>query len=348
MEFVCYSDWDQLPESANELFAEGEKESVFFSRLWIENLANNVLNDDQLMVLACVVNEDCVLAILPLMKRTSESWSSLSNIYSSLYTLLLKENNQEEALKCLAQGLSELPFKTLRLEPVAENDSNIHGLQRAMESLGFYCHRSFHFFNWIYRLQGQSIEDYMAARPARVRNTLARKQRRLEREHNYDIRLFTGGNLEQALADYNAIFKASWKGHDLFAGFIESLLDRLSGPGWLRLAILYIEGQPVAAQLWFVVHGKASIFRLAYDEAWKRYSPGSILTSYLMEHVIEIDKVEEIDFLMGNDRYKQEWMSECRKRWRLVCVNRNKPTGRTYIFFAWMKNLLTRQKEQLV
>ena len=37
-----------------------------------------------------------------------------------------------------------------------------------------------------------------------------------------------------------------------------------------------------AAQLWFFVQGKASIFRLAYDEEWKRYSPGSILTAYLM------------------------------------------------------------------
>lgn len=346
MEFVCYTDWDQLPESANALFAKGEKESIFFSRLWIENLANNALNDDQVMLLACVVEGDCVLAILPLMKRTSESWSSLSNIYSSLYTLLLAQNNQQEILTCLAQGLSELPFKTLRLEPVAENDRNIQSLQRAMESFGFYCHRSFHFFNWIYRLQGQSFEDYMAARPGRVRNTLARKQRKLEREHGYDIRLFTGGNLQQVLADYNAIYRVSWKGHELFGGFIESLLRRLSEPGWLRLAILYIEGQPVAAQLWFVVHGKASIFRLAYDEAWKSYSPGSILTSYLMQHVIETDNVEEIDFLMGNDRYKQEWMSECRKRCRLVCLNKHKPKGRVHLFAASLKDLLRRLKGQ--
>lgn len=348
MEFVCYSDWGQLPESANALFAKGEKESVFFSRLWFENLTNNALNDDQVMLLACVVEENCVLAILPLMKRTSESWSSLSNIYSSLYTLLLAEKNQQDVLSCLAHGLSELPFKTLRLEPVAENDRNINKLQWAMESFGFYCHRSFHFFNWIYRLQDQSFKDYMAARPARVRNTLARKQRKLEREHGYDIRLFTGGNLEQALADYNAIYRVSWKGHELFGGFIESLLGKLSEPGWLRLAILYIQGQPVAAQLWFVVHGKASIFRLAYDEAWKHYSPGSILTSYLMEHVIDTDKVGEIDFLMGNDRYKQEWMSVCRKRWRLVCVNKHKPKGKVYLFLAWLKDLFRRLKGQVV
>ena len=69
---------------------------------------------------------------------------------------------------------------------------------------------------------------------------------------------------------------------------------------------------------------KASIFRLAYDEAWKRYSPGSILTAYLMQYVIDIDKVEEIGFLTGNEAYKQDWMSERRQRWRLVLVKPQK------------------------
>ena len=95
----------------------------------------------------------------------------------------------------------------------------------------------------------------------------------------------------------------------------------------MRLAILYIEDKPAAAQFWFVAHGKASIFKLVYDEAWKQYSPGSILISYLMEHVIEIDKVGEIDFLTGNDAYKQDWMSERRQRWSVSFYKANKPRG---------------------
>jgi len=65
-----------------------------------------------------------------------------------------------------------------------------------------------------------------------------------------------------------------------------------------------------------------------------------------MQHVIETDNVEEIDFLMGNDRYKQEWMSECRKRCRLVCVNKHKPKGRVHLFAASLKDLLRRLKGQ--
>jgi hypothetical protein len=31
MKFVCYSYWDQLPDSANALFEQAEKDSIFFS-----------------------------------------------------------------------------------------------------------------------------------------------------------------------------------------------------------------------------------------------------------------------------------------------------------------------------
>lgn len=345
MEFVCYTDWDSLPESANVLFEQGEKESIFCSRQWFENLAATALEDDQSMLLACVVEEGKVMAILPLMHRTSEYLYSLSHNYTSRYTLLLADEDQQEILKGLAQGLRQLPLKGLRLGPVAENDSNMNRLQQAMESAGFECYRDFRFFNWIHRLKGQSFEEYMAARPGRVRNTIARKHRKLEREHGYDIRLFTGDDLQQAMTDYNTAYKASWKANELFGGFIEGLVRGLSEPGWLRLAILYIDGQPAAAQLWFVAHGKASIFKLVYDQAWKQYSPGSILTRYLMKYVIVSDKVEEIDFLTGNDAYKQDWMSERSEYWGLSCVNRREPRGRIYSFLAPLKDLLRRRND---
>jgi hypothetical protein len=299
---------------------------VFFSKPWFENLARNGLEDGQTALLACVLEADTVLAILPLLRRDSENCHSLKHLYTSLYTLLLEEGRQQDILRCLVKGLRQLPVYSLYLDPVAKNDSILHGLQQAMESSGFSCHRSFCFYNWIHRLQGQSFAEYMAERPARVRNTVARKKRKLDREHGYHIRLFTSSNLEKAIADYNAVYTASWKVNEVFEEFVKGLAERFSEPGWLRLAILYIEDQPAAAQLWFVAHGKASIFKLAYDEAWKKYSPGSILIAYLMEHVIDMDKVEEIDFLTGNEAYKQDWMSERRERWRLCCGNRPRST----------------------
>jgi hypothetical protein len=344
MEFACYADWDRLPESADTLFAMAEKESIFFSRPWFENLVRHALAENQSMLLACVVEEAHVLAMLPLMKDSGGHWQSLGHLYTSLYTLLLAQSDRESVLKCLVEGLYERQIYSLRLDPVADNDRNMQSLERAMEACGYACHRYFRFYNWIHRLQGQTFDDYMAARPARVRNTIARKRRKLEREHGYRIRLYTDNDLQQGIADYNAVYQASWKAKELFGNFVEGLAEKLSGQGWLRLAILYIDEKPAAAQFWFVVHGKASIFRLVYDEAWKQYSPGSILTSYLMKQVIDIDKVIEIDFLTGNDAYKQDWMSERRERRGLYCGMIQKPESMHASAFGSLKGWVMRLK----
>ena len=294
------------------------------------------------MLLACVVDNDHVLAILPLIRRSSETLQSLRNRHTAQYSLLLAEHDQPQILDCLAEGLSQLPFQALRLEPVAENNDNINSLQQSLESLGFTCHRSFSSYNWVHQLAGQSYADYLAERPAWLRSTIARKRRKLEREQGFEIRLYSGDDLEQVKADYNAIYQASWKANELIEGYLEDLLLSFAAAGWLRLAILTISGQPAAAQIWFVAHGKASIFRLVYDDAWKDYSPGTILTDYLVKHVIEVDRVDEIDFLTGNDAYKQHWMSERRQRWALVCIRDRETLSRGNPFIELLQGLLKR------
>ena len=318
MEFVCYTDWDQLPASAEALFDRGEEISLFFSRRWFATLAEHALDTGQQVLLACVVDQGRVVAALPLRGDGSGAWHALSTFYTSLFTLLLSDENQPAAVDCLAEGLGTLPLQSLRLEPVADDDPGIRLLQQAMEKNGFENHRLFHFVNWSHRLHGDSFEQYFAGRPTWLRNTIARKGRKLQREHECEIRLYTAKELEPALTDYGAVYKASWKGGERFSDFVPALVHTTAAAGWLRLGILYIDGQPAAAQIWFVVHGKASIFRLVYDERWQRYSPGSILTSHLMEHVIDQDRVRSIDFLTGDERYKQDWMSERKERWRQV------------------------------
>lgn len=343
MKFECYTNWAQLPEHANVLFAQAEKDSVFFSRPWFESLTFAALDDDQKIMLACVEDGDKVMAILPLMTRGGKACHSLRHGFSPLFTLLLANDNQQQVLACLAQGLSQLSVTGFLLEPVSKDDSKLNGLKWAMETTGFNCDYTFRAYNWIYRLQGQSYREYIAGRPTSLRNTIARKQRKLEREHGYQIKLFKGDDALQHMSDYYAVYNASWKQNEINnAGFLHSFVTRFSKKGWARLAILYVNEQPVAAQLWFVCNGKASIFRLAYDKTWRNYSIGSILTNFLMEYVIEIDKVSEVDFLTGNDAYKQDWMSERNERYVLSCIKKKKTARKDESVIKSKKSMLQR------
>jgi len=345
-----------LPDSAATLFDQCSKVSMFFTRKWFETLSATALEEGQSLLLAAVVDEQSVdgtsvddteadkprlLALLPMLESGDEHWRSCSHRYTALYSLLLAEDRQDDILDCLADGLVQLPFRTLRLEPVADDDSNLIKLQATLESYGFECHRNFFFYNWYHLTRGQSFDEYMADRPAKLRNTITRKRRKLERERDLSIRMYRGSDVEQALADYHAAYSSSWKAYEQYASLLDALAINLAMPDWTRLAVLYIDGEAAAAQLWFVVQGKASIFRLAYDEAWKQYSPGSILTAWLMQYVIDTDGVEEIDFLTGNESYKQDWMSERRTRSRMVLGKKRGASDKPGIFWSMIRRLFS-------
>jgi len=352
MKFARYSDWNQLPESASALFRQREKDSVFFSRSWFECLTANALEIGHTLVLACVVAEamdgDKVMAILPLMeiantRTNNKTWYSLKHGFTPHYSFLLADDEQETVLSCLAQALNQLQINGLLLEPVADDDYALNSLRRHLEQSGFSCNHIFRHYNWIYRLQGKSYKEYIADRPARLRNTISRKQRKLQREHGYEIRFYTGEEVLQHMADYYVVYDASWKQNEIKnADFQDCFVEKFTQAesSWSRLAILYVKEQPIAAQLWFVHHKKASIFRLAYDKAWRHYSTGSILTSFLMEYVIDTDKVNEIDFLTGNDAYKQDWMSERRERFLLSCVKSIIPPSGYERFIQSLRRML--------
>jgi hypothetical protein len=216
VEFHCYTDWDELPAGADDLFREAEHHSLFFSRRWFETLFRFGLEADQQLAIACVSQDDRVVALLPLRIAADGHWHALSTFYSSLFSVLLANAEHDEALSCLATGLAGLPLRSLSIEPIADDDAHIEALGQAMAHHGFEVQRLFRFVNWSHRIQGQSFKAYLADRPSRLRNTIARKQRKLAREHDLRMELIVDGPTEQVLADYGRVFKASWKDGERF------------------------------------------------------------------------------------------------------------------------------------
>ena len=51
------------------------------------------------------------------------------------------------------------------------------------------------------------------------------------------------------------------------------------------------------------------------------------MTAHLIEHSLEQDRVTAIDYLSGDDPYKQTWMSGRRERVGLIACNLGNPRG---------------------
>jgi CelD/BcsL family acetyltransferase involved in cellulose biosynthesis len=138
----------------------------------------------------------------------------------------------------------------------------------------------------------------------------------------------TGGDgLESAVRAYEKIYNSSWKTPEPFPKFMPGLLRAFAKEGWLRLGVAYVDEEPAAAQVWFLANGVASIYKIAYDQKFKDLSVGSFLTMHMIRAAIDAEKVQEIDYLTGDDQYKRDWMSQRRERWGILAMNPRTPKG---------------------
>ena len=193
---------------------------------------------------------------------------------------------------------------------------------------GFAVRPHFHFGQWFEPTAGDSYAAYLARRPGQLRNTLKRHQNKAAREAKLEFTLVTAAaEVPAAVADYEAIYATSWKEPEPHPRFIGGLARAAAEAGALRLGVLRLNGAPAAAQLWLVAGGRATIFKLAHDERWKPFSPGTLLTARMLEYALDVDRVAEIDYGRGDDDYKKLWLTERRECWGIAAYNRRTARG---------------------
>ncbi|HEB66747.1 MAG TPA: GNAT family N-acetyltransferase [Gammaproteobacteria bacterium] len=269
---------------------------------------------------------------------------SPSNYYTAHFEPLRLPGGEDGRLYAgLLRGLDRagLPWDELRLEPLAPEGRAYDALHEALAAAGYAWRADKCHTNWYLEVGQGGYEVYERRLPSRLRNTIRRQRARLERERACEIRIAdTPEGVAASLGDYERVYERSWKPAEGNVLFIRDILERFAARGWARLAVLYVDGEAAAAQIWFVKDATASIFKLSYVPDYARYSPGTLLTAAMMRRVIDEEGVEVVDFLTGDDAYKKDWMSHRRDRYSLRIFNR---TARGRLAGLWntrVKDLL--------
>jgi CelD/BcsL family acetyltransferase involved in cellulose biosynthesis len=150
----------------------------------------------------------------------------------------------------------------------------------------------------------------------------------------------------EAWTDYEAVYRASWKPEEGSFPFLRALAEQEGAAGTLRLGIARRDGTPVAAQLWLVENRKATIHKLAYTEAAKSLSPGTLLSVAMFRHVLDQDRVELIDYGTGDEAYKADWMDERQELWQLTAHNPRTLKGLAGAAKASLSKLVRRSRSR--
>jgi ribosomal protein S18 acetylase RimI-like enzyme len=198
-----------------------------------------------------------------------------------------------------------------------------------LRKAGFGTHPFSQYENWYTVPSGKTFETYFSERSSQLRNTVTRKQKKLEKTHRAEIKIVRhqSEGLEAAVRDFTHIYNRSWKRPEPFPAFIPTLAAVCAKLGTLRLGVLYVDGKPAAAQLWITTERKAIIYKLAYDEEYRDQGVGSILSREMFRIAIDEDHVSEIDYGVGSELYKKEWMSSIRKIEGVEAYNRKTLMG---------------------
>jgi hypothetical protein len=136
-----------------------------------------------------------------------------------------------------------------------------------------------HFGRWWEDLGGRGWDAYLASRDGALRETVRRKTARLARA-GAGFEIVPAAEIERGIADYESVHAASWKEPEPFPAFQPLLMRNLARAGWLRLAVCRLDGAPIAAQIWTVIAGRATVLKLAHHAAFDRDSPGTALTAF--------------------------------------------------------------------
>jgi hypothetical protein len=219
------------------------------------------------------------------------------------------------------------------LHPIHQHSDAYPLVLQAFSQAGMAVDNYFCSANWSLQMNQRNYRQYFDSLPSRLRHTLTRKAAQLKKNRQLRMEIVTSEtDAQNRIADYLHIYERSWKNQEPFPEFIPGWILESARQQWLRLGIAYLDEQAVAAQIWLVEQNnkqkKASIYKLAHDQHYDRTSVGSLLTEHLMQHVIDVDQVDEVDFLHGDEKYKQDWMSRRSEYRGIVAYNRKTLKGR--------------------
>jgi CelD/BcsL family acetyltransferase involved in cellulose biosynthesis len=164
-----------------------------------------------------------------------------------------------------------------------------------------------------------SWETYLANRSRNFRSQLGRKLRALERNHEVRFRRTQAApELASDLETFFRLHDARWKSRGgstsasertrkFHADFTAAALER----GWLRLWLMEVDGDSVAAWYGWRLGERYSYYLAGFEPRWSDASVGLLLLAHTVHEAID-EAASEYDLLLGEESYKQRFATGTR------------------------------------
>ena len=167
-----------------------------------------------------------------------------------------------------------------------------------------------------------AFDDLLGMRSPNLRSQWRRKARSIERTGRARFRVVCDGRtLARDLDALLRVEASGWKGagdsaivssastERLYRSFAAEAAER----GWLRLYLLELDDEVIAADLGCAIGGVGFLLKTGFDQRHSRHSPGLVLRGQVLRVSIE-EGLHGYDFLGGAEAYKLRWTDQLRPR----------------------------------
>jgi len=176
-------------------------------------------------------------------------------------------------------------------------------------------------------------DRYQSSLSRNFRSNQRKAANKLRKLEGVETAFITGQDASSAqLSEFIPVEASGWKGRsgtaiqksrDLIA-FYTTLTTRLADAGWLEWHFLRAEGQAIAANLAVRFNRSIFVWKLGYDEDYRRYSPGGMLFQALLDRAFADPDVDEIN-LLTNEPWYDNWRMKEREFYRIRFYKKQRP-----------------------
>lgn len=167
--------------------------------------------------------------------------------------------------------------------------------------------------HWRAALPG-SLDEFLAGRSRRRRESVRRYSRRLEKAYGDDVRVEVvrdRAGLDALLADTKLIHRETYQ-HVLGVGFSDERVQRrltelAVDRGWFRGYMLYLRDKPVAFWHGNTYRGSFGVTTTGFDPAYAEDRPGTYLLMRALDDLAGEGTTHSIDFGFGDADYKRHF-----------------------------------------
>jgi|GEM_PF-2580740 len=257
--------------------------------------------------------------LLPLGWEAGKGWSVTEQL-----ELLLPEPRRERLMAALGDWLARARFSVAALPGLRDSDSLAPWIRKHVVARGTET-------AYLYRELGVTWDEFTRSLNKSLRDNVKYYPKLLQRA-GHTIAFTSAGTPDEVTQYLPVLFDLHRaraqapmrvRHQDHFAqparqAFFRSVCPALAALGRLRIGVLWVDGAPVAAQMWLENRDTLFLYYSGYEPAWGRFSVGLIATLESFRSAMVERGIRHVEFLAGGGQFKERWDPERRLRHNLT------------------------------